>query len=58
MRYRRRGPILPDDLLVASSTSGYAMHWSGSGPSCVLVGKAIEPMTGSEGVIHVLLTAH
>lgn len=53
------GPILPGDLLVASSTPGYAMRWSGSGPCpCALVGKALEPMTGSEGVILVLLTAH
>jgi len=53
------GPILPGDLLVASSTPGYAMRWSGSGPCpCALVGKALEPMTGHEGVILVLLTAH
>jgi len=51
------GPILPGDLLVTSSTPGYAMRWSGEGP-CALVGKALEPMTGSEGVILVLLTAH
>jgi hypothetical protein len=53
------GPILPGDLLVASSTSGYAMRWSGSEPCpCALVGKALEPMTGESGLILVLLTAH
>ena len=53
------GPILPGDLLVASSTPGYAMRWSGSNPCpCALIGKALEPMTGGEGVILILLTAH
>jgi len=53
------GPILPGDLLVSSSTPGYAMRWSESGPCpCALVGKALEPMTGDEGLILVLLTAH
>ncbi len=53
------GPILPGDLLVASSTPGYAMRWNGTGSSpCALVGKALEPMTGGSGLILVLLTAH
>jgi hypothetical protein len=53
------GPIQPGDLLVSSSTPGHAMRWSGSEPCpCALVGKALEPMTGSSGVILVLLTAH
>jgi hypothetical protein len=53
------GPILPGDLLIASSTPGYAMRWSGSSPCpCAFVGKALEPMTGGEGLILVLLTAH
>ncbi len=53
------GPILPGDLLVASSRAGYAMRWNGDGPCpCALVGKALEPMTVAEGVILVLLTAH
>ena len=51
------GPILPGDLLVASSTPGRAMRWNGEG-SGALVGKALESMAGSEGVILVLLTAH
>jgi len=53
------GPIEPGHLLVTSSTPGHAMRWSGSEPCpCALVGKALEPMTGSFGVILVLLTAH
>jgi len=53
------GPIQPGDLLVSSSTPGHAMRRSGSNPcSCVLIGKALEPMTSRTGVILVLLTAH
>jgi len=53
------GPILPGDLLVSSSTPGYAMRWGGDGLCpCALVGKALEPMTGDRGVISVLLTGH
>jgi hypothetical protein len=53
------GPIQPGDLLVSSSTPGYAMRWAGPEPCpCVLVGKALEPMTDERGVISVLLTAH
>jgi alpha-tubulin suppressor-like RCC1 family protein len=53
------GPIQPGDLLVSSSTPGFAMRWSGSDPCpCALVGKAVEPMTDESGVISVLLTAH
>lgn len=53
------GPIDPGDLLVTSSTPGFAMRWADSGSySCALVGKALEPMTGEHGVILVLLTAH
>ncbi len=53
------GPIQPGDLLVSSSTPGYAMRWAGSEPCpCALVGKALDPMTDSRGVISVLLTAH
>jgi hypothetical protein len=53
------GPIQPGDLLVSSSTPGYAMRWSGPDPCpCVLVGKALQPFTGSRGLILVLLTAH
>ena len=53
------GPIQPGDLLVTSSTPGYAMRWAGPEPClCSLVGKALEPMTDEAGVILVLLTAH
>jgi hypothetical protein len=53
------GPIQPGDLLVSSSTPGYAMRWVGPEPCpCALVGKALEPMTDERGVISVLLTAH
>jgi hypothetical protein len=53
------GPIQSGDLLVSSSTPGYAMRWAGDGPCpCALVGKALEPMTDERGVISVLLTAH
>jgi hypothetical protein len=53
------GPIQPGDLLVSSSTPGYAMRWAGPEPCpCALVGKALEPMTDEQGVISVLLTAH
>jgi hypothetical protein len=53
------GPIQPGDLLVSSSTPGYAMRWPGPDPCpCALVGKALEPMADERGVISVLLTAH
>jgi hypothetical protein len=53
------GPIQPGDLLVSSSTPGYAMRWAGDGACpCSLVGKALEPMLDERGVISVLLTAH
>jgi hypothetical protein len=51
------GPIKPGDLLVASSTPGYAMHWDPeSGEAqCGLVGKALENLIELKGVILVLL---
>jgi hypothetical protein len=53
------GVIQPGDLLVTSSTPGYAMRWAGGDPcSCALVGKALEPFTDERGSILVLLTAH
>ena len=53
------GPIQPGDLLIASSTPGYAMRWDES-VSCsgVLVGKALEPMLEKRGVTLMLLTVH
>ena len=53
------GPIQPGDLLVSSSTPGYAMRWAGDGPCpCALVGKALGPMMEESGTILVLLTSH
>ncbi len=53
------GPIEPGDLLVSSSTPGHAMRWDGEGLCpCTLVGKALEPLIGAQGLILVLLTAH
>lgn len=50
------GPIRVGDLLVVSSTPGYAMRWDHeSGPPCILVGKALEHHGGGTGVIPVLL---
>jgi len=51
------GPIRPGDLLVTSSTPGYAMRWDPeNGAPCAFVGKALEPHKGGSGVILVLLT--
>ena len=53
------GPIKPGDLLVSSSTPGYAMRRDPqSGEACGLIGKALEPLTEETGIILVLLTAH
>jgi len=53
------GPIRPGDLLVASSTPGYAMRWEPAmGEPCGLVGKALEPLVTGHGLILVLLMAH
>lgn len=51
------GPILPGDLLVSSSTPGYAMK--GTDRSRMLgavVGKAMEPLNAGKSVIQVLVT--
>jgi len=53
------GPIQPGDLLVTSSTPGYAMRCTASDACpCTLVGKALESLDEAQGVILVLLTAH
>jgi hypothetical protein len=50
------GPIKPGDLLVASSTPGYAMRWDPeSGEPCGVIGKALGSLTIGEGLIDVLL---
>ena len=51
------GPIAPGDLLVTSSTPGYAMK--GRNRTRMLgavVGKALEPLREGKGVIQVLVT--
>jgi len=51
------GPIVPGDLLVTSSTPGYAMK--GTDRSRMLgavVGKALQPLQQGTGVIQVLVT--
>ena len=51
------GPIAPGDLLVTSSTTGYAMK--GTNRRRMLgsvVGKALEPLREGKGVIQVLVT--
>jgi len=50
------GPIATGDLLIVSSTPGYAMRWDPDSGMCGLVGKALEPHEEGEGVIEVLLT--
>ena len=54
------GPIQPGDLLVSSSTSGYAMRWDQESdlPVYSFVGKALEPLADKSGLILVLLMAH
>ena len=50
------GPIRPGDLLMASSTPGFAMRWEpDSGKPCHLVGKALDPWEEGSGLIRVLL---
>ncbi len=50
------GPIVAGDLLVASSTPGYAMRWDpGSAEPCGLVGKALLGMSDANGVILAIL---
>ncbi len=51
------GPIRVGDLLIVSSTPGYAMRWDPDmGAFCGLVGKALEPHEEGKGMIEVLLT--
>jgi len=50
------GLIQPGDLLVASSTPGYAMRCSyPQGCEGMLIGKAVEPLSAKQGVIKMLL---
>lgn len=51
------GPIAPGDLLVTSSTPGYAMKGTNRARMLgAVVGKALEPLRGEKGVIQVLVT--
>ena len=51
------GPIEPGDLLVSSSTPGYAMRWDpNSGEAeCEFIGKALEEFLGEIGLVLALL---
>jgi hypothetical protein len=51
------GPINPGDLLVASSTPGYAMRWDPSSgeEACGVIGKALEGLEFGEGIVKALL---
>jgi len=51
------GAIAPGDLLVTSSTPGYAMKGTNRRRMLgAVVGKALEPLTGGKGTILVLVT--
>ena len=47
-------PIAKGDLLVTSSTLGYAMKMNGFIPGTV-IGKALEALEGGTGIIRVLV---
>jgi hypothetical protein len=49
------GTIHPGDLLVASSTAGHAMKASSNPPVGTVIGKALEPLDASSGVIKMLV---
>jgi len=50
------GPIHPGDLLMASSTPGYAMRWDlGESPLCTPMGKTLEPLESGSSMVFVLL---
>lgn len=54
------GDIEPGDLLVSSSTPGYAMRWTedvGCLCNCSVVGKALESSSGAAGTVLVLLAS-
>ena len=51
------GPIDTGDLLVASSTPGYAMKGTDRNKMLgAVVGKALEPLRNGRGLIQVLVT--
>lgn len=49
------GPIAANDLLVASSTAGYAMRAGENPKQGTVVGKALEPLEAGAGTIRVLV---
>ena len=51
------GPIVVGDLLVTASIPGYVRRWNSETDwGCPIVGKALAPLVGREGLILVLLT--
>jgi hypothetical protein len=51
------GPVLSGDLLVTSSTPGYAMKGTNRKRMLsAVVGKALEPVREGKGIIQVLVT--
>jgi len=50
------GPIRPGDLLVTSSTPGYAMKAGPNPPQGTVIGKALEKLDQGTGVIKMLAT--
>jgi len=51
------GPIKPGDLLVVSSTPGYAMRGTDyKRMTGAIVGKALQPLASGKGVIQILVT--
>jgi len=50
------GAILPGDLLVASSTPGYAMKAGPNPPIGTVIGKALEGLPAGRGIIQMLVT--
>ena len=49
------GPIVPNDLLVASATAGFAMRAGENPKQGTVVGKALEPWEAGTGTIRVLV---
>ena len=50
------GPIVPGDLLVASSTAGHAMKAGPSAPQGTIIGKALGKLEAGTGVVKMLVT--
>jgi len=50
------GPIVPGDLLVASSTPGHAMRAGSDPPVGTAIGKALEGLDAGTGMIQMMVT--